>query len=62
MKNTTIFFYNILGGILIAIILLTVSFRNKISSQMFDRAMIMYGIVFGVIIITFLIKIIKSKM
>lgn len=61
MKNNIIVLSSVLNLIIIAIMLLTVSLRNKISSQMFDNAMILFGVLFVILTIITVIIVVKSK-
>jgi magnesium-transporting ATPase (P-type) len=61
MKNKKIFLFDILILIVICFILLTASFKNKLSSQMFDNLMILYGTIIFIVIVLLIITVIKLK-
>ncbi|WP_193564915.1 hypothetical protein [Clostridium estertheticum] len=60
MKNKKIFVFSILFLIITGIMSLTVSFRTKMDNQMFDNLMILYGVIYLIGIITFVIVVAKS--
>ena len=60
MKNKIVL-CSILDLILVAVMLLTVTLRNIISSQLFDSAMISFGVLFLLIIVCCIVVIINHK-
>ncbi|MBX4272041.1 hypothetical protein [Clostridium estertheticum] len=60
MKNKKIFVFSILFLIITGIMSLTVSFRTKMANQMYDNLMILYGVIYFIGIITFVIVMAKS--
>ncbi|KHD38253.1 membrane protein [Clostridium acetobutylicum] len=61
MKNIKILLFNILNLIIISIMLLTVSLKNRISSKTFDNLMFLYGLLFSLLLVTDIIIIINKN-